>query len=153
MWIFRVNWLSQIYRIYLKFLMKMIFCVKGARLNHPLTPTHPQTRSESSPKLQVLHWSVFVVHLYIGVSDNAYNRTSMAQSSLVPWKFIPNMSSSRVNHSTRTGANGDNLGTFSRSSIVILCWVYSLESPRWGIRIASIWRIELVHTTYFFMII
>ena len=29
-------------------------------------------------------------------------------------------------------ANGDNLGIFFISFTIIVCWVYSLEPPRWG---------------------
>ena len=39
----------------------------------------------------------------------------------------------RVSYDAKSGeANGDNLGIFSIFYTIIVCWVYSLELPRWG---------------------
>ena len=60
-------------------------------------------------------------------------RTSMARTSLGPLKFVWNMGGSSHWGLTMTPgqeANGDQL--FSIFYIIIVCCMYSLESPRWG---------------------
>ena len=64
-----------------------------------------------------------------------YSRTSMARTSLRPWKFVRDMGSSShwgLIMAPAQKANSDNLGNFSIFYTMIVCWVYSLESPRWG---------------------
>ena len=65
-----------------------------------------------------------------------YSRTSMARTSLGPMKFVRDMGSSShwgLIMAPVQEANSDNLGEiFSIFYTTIVCWVYSLESPRWG---------------------
>ena len=60
-----------------------------------------------------------------------YCRTSMARTSLGPWKFVRDMGSSshwRLIMAQDQEANGDKLGNFfSIFYTIIVCWVYSLE--------------------------
>ena len=69
-----------------------------------------------------------VVALYLQTSL-MYSRTSMAWTSLGPWKFFRDMSSLshwRLIMAPVQEANSDNLGKSFYTMIV--CWVYSLES-------------------------
>ena len=70
-----------------------------------------------------------------------YSRTSSGRTSLGPWKFVSDMGiSSHEGIIIAPGqeANGDYLGcrlsrgVFSIFYKIMVCWVYSLESPRWG---------------------
>ena len=64
-----------------------------------------------------------------------YSRTSMARTSLGPWKFVRDIGSSGHWGWIMTQgqeANGNKLGVFFIFYTIIVWWVYSLESPRWG---------------------
>ena len=61
----------------------------------------------------------------------------MARTSLVPQKLVGAMGSSSnwcLVMAPGQGENNDALikEIFSFSYTIIVCWVYSLESPRWG---------------------
>ena len=66
--------------------------------------------------------------------ETNYSRTSMARTSLGPWKFVRDMGSSShwgLIMEPVQEANSNNLGIFSIFYTVIVCWVFSLKSPRW----------------------
>ena len=68
-------------------------------------------------------------------SIDIYSRTSMVWTSLGPQKIVRDMGSSShwgLIMVPDQEENRDNLGIFFISFILIVCWVYSLESPRWG---------------------
>ena len=59
----------------------------------------------------------------------------MARTSLGPWKFVRGMGTSShwgLIMAPVQEANGDNSGVFSIFYTMIVCYVYSLKSPRWG---------------------
>ena len=66
-----------------------------------------------------------------------YSRTSMARTSLGPYKIVRDMGSSShwgLIMVPGQEVNSDNLRNFfSMFYTIIVCWVYSLESPRWGV--------------------
>ena len=60
---------------------------------------------------------------------------SIAWTSLGLWKLVGDMGSSSnwgLIMVPVQEANGDNLGVFWIFCIVMVCWMYSLESPQWG---------------------
>ena len=101
---------------------------------HPSPATHTHTHTHT-------HTSLYSASHEIGCSRkaaevkrlNVYSRTWMART---PWKFILDMggSSHRVNHSARLGdKNLKNIwNVFSIFYKIMVCWVYSLESPHRG---------------------
>ena len=77
----------------------------------------------SSSLAEVFHW------------PTGYSRTSMVRTSLGPWKFVQDMDSSSHRGlilAPDQETNGDNSGLSFPTYIIMVCCVYSLESPRRG---------------------
>ena len=85
-----------------------------------------------------LRMSLLDYRSYMCISDYdfvIYSQTSMARTSLRQWKFVRGVGCSR--HwgfiiAPSQEANGDYSGKSVLFYIIMVCWVYSLESPRWG---------------------
>ena len=79
---------------------------------------------------------LLTVPVWFHCCSSLYSRTSMARTSLEPWKFVRDMGNSShwgLIMAPVQEANSDNLGkSFRFFYTMIVCWVYSLESLWWG---------------------